>query len=127
MQIVIDIPKHIYVATINAHRVIEADSEYVAIAIKQGVVLPEHGRLIDADELKSHKYHDKKACENAVAVYYIDNAPTILPSSDTKYSVDDKGNIWVSDWIDKTVENMADPHLKVQSKLSAEEIKEVGE
>ena len=34
-------------------------------------------RLIDADELKKHKYHDKKACENAVAVYYIDTAPTI--------------------------------------------------
>ena len=34
-------------------------------------------RLIDADELKKHKYHDEKACENAVAVYYIDNAPTI--------------------------------------------------
>lgn len=34
-------------------------------------------RLIDADELKKHKYHDGKACENAVAVYHIDNAPTI--------------------------------------------------
>lgn len=34
-------------------------------------------RLIDADELKTHKYHSGVHCENAVAVYYIDNAPTV--------------------------------------------------
>ena len=41
--------------------------------------LPEkHGRLIDADELKKHKYHDSNRCENAVAVAYIDWADTII-------------------------------------------------
>lgn len=37
-----------------------------------------HGRLIDADELKEHKYHDNHRYENAVAVAYIDWAPTII-------------------------------------------------
>ena len=35
------------------------------------------GRLIDADELLKHKYHDSNRYENAVACYYICNAPTI--------------------------------------------------
>lgn len=34
-------------------------------------------RLIDADELLKHKYHDSNRYENAVACYYICNAPTI--------------------------------------------------
>lgn len=48
-------------------------------AIKNGTPLPKgHGRLIDADELKEHKYHDNHRYENAVAVAYIDWAPTII-------------------------------------------------
>ena len=41
-------------------------------------------RLIDADELKTHKYHSGVHCENAVAVYHIDNAPTVeaIPKAD---------------------------------------------
>ena len=35
------------------------------------------GRLIDADALLKHKYHDSNRYENAVACYYIHNAPTI--------------------------------------------------
>lgn len=34
-------------------------------------------RLIDADELLKHKYHDSNRYENAVACYYICNAPTV--------------------------------------------------
>lgn len=42
-------------------------------------VLPKgHGRLIDADELKKHKYHDNKRFENVVAVAQIDWADTII-------------------------------------------------
>ena len=37
-----------------------------------------HGRLIDADELKKHKYHDNNRFENAVAVAEIDWADTII-------------------------------------------------
>lgn len=47
--------------------------------IANGTPLPKgHGRLIDADELKEHKYHDNHRYENAVAVAYIDWAPTII-------------------------------------------------
>lgn len=34
-------------------------------------------RLIDADALKMHKYHSTTTYENAVAIAYVDNAPTI--------------------------------------------------
>ena len=48
-------------------------------AVRNGTVLPEgHGRLIDADELKKHKYHDNNRFENAVAVAQIDWADTII-------------------------------------------------
>ena len=49
-------------------------------------------RAIDADELKKHKYHDKKAWEYAVAVYYIDNAPTIKTKRIKYY--DEEENVW---------------------------------
>lgn len=48
--------------------------------------LPEHhGRLIDADALKKHKYHDNNRYENAVAVAQIDWAPTILEADKCTY------------------------------------------
>ena len=54
-------------------------------AVYHGKPLPEHhGRLIDADELKKHKYHDSDRFENAVAVYYIDNAPTVIEASESE-------------------------------------------
>lgn len=47
--------------------------------IANGTPLPKgHGRLIDADALKKHKYHDKDRYENAVAVAQIDWADTII-------------------------------------------------
>lgn len=49
-------------------------------------------RLIDADELKKHKYHDGKACENAVAVYHIDNAPAIKTKQIKYFDEDEK--VW---------------------------------
>ena len=78
MQIVIDIPRQIYESVVNTGKFgcYQFDTRK---AIKNGTPLPEHhGRLIDADDLKAHKYHDNKAYENAVAVYWIDNAPTVL-------------------------------------------------
>ena len=48
-------------------------------AIQDGTPLPKgHGRLIDADELKKHKYHDNDRFENAVAIAQIDWADTII-------------------------------------------------
>ena len=50
-----------------------------AEAVLNGTPLPKgHGRLIDADELKKHKYHDNNRFENAVAVAQIDWADTII-------------------------------------------------
>lgn len=47
--------------------------------IANGTPLPKgHGRLIDADSLKEHKYHDNHRYENAVAIAYIDWAETII-------------------------------------------------
>jgi hypothetical protein len=79
MQIVIYIPEEIY----KASQIIDVKYEDVIQipleVIKNGTPLPKgHGRLIDADELKEHKYHDNHRYENAVAVAYIDCAPTII-------------------------------------------------
>lgn len=78
MQIVIDIPEEIK-AVIDNNGTNEIVTETVWQAVKKGTPLPKgHGRLIDADELKRHKYHDNNRFENAVAVAQIDWAPTII-------------------------------------------------
>lgn len=46
------------------------------------VEVPPHGRLIDADKLKEHKYHDSDRYENAVSVAQIDWAPTVIESEE---------------------------------------------
>ena len=74
MQIVIKIPEWIY------RRIQDIGlSDYPIIngtanAIRHGTVLPEHGRLIDADELFN------EFCEIAVEPYI--NAPTILEATE---------------------------------------------
>jgi pullulanase/glycogen debranching enzyme len=48
-------------------------------ALMNGTSLPKgHGRLIDADELKKHKYHDNDRYENAVSIAQVDWQPTII-------------------------------------------------
>ncbi len=42
------------------------------------VLVPPHGRVIDADKLKKHKYYDNHRHEYAVAVAQIDWADTII-------------------------------------------------
>lgn len=79
MQIVIDIDEEIYEWCKRSGYVAEEDANEVGEAIHNGTPLPKgHGRLIDADELKTHKYYDGRAHENAVAVAYIDWADTII-------------------------------------------------
>lgn len=74
MKWIIDIPE----STITDLKKKENRTE-VDIAVLNGTPLPKgHGRLIDADELKKHKYHDSNRYENAVAVAHIDYAPTII-------------------------------------------------
>ena len=77
MQIVIEISDHLY-KCLQKRIELNVSSEVDQI-IAKGTLLPEHhGRLIDADELKEHKYHDNHRYENAVAVAYIDWAETII-------------------------------------------------
>lgn len=79
MQIVIDIPEETYEWISRSGFVAEEDSQEIGEAIHQGIPLPKgHGRLIDADELKTHKYYDGRAHEKAVAVAFIDWAETII-------------------------------------------------
>jgi len=77
MQIVIDIADDDYNYLVSSGYV---SCKFNAIrAIRDGIVLPKgHGRLIDADKLKEHKYHDNHRHENAVAVCYIDWEDTII-------------------------------------------------
>lgn len=80
MKIVIDIPDAEY-ERIQAMDWKNGDRwyPYETIAIHNGTQLPKgHGRLIDADELKKHKYHDYARFDNAVSVTQIDWADTII-------------------------------------------------
>lgn len=52
IELVIKMPKYVYDMTCDADRVIDADSEIVANAIKSGIPLPKgHGALKDTDKL----------------------------------------------------------------------------
>jgi hypothetical protein len=78
MKIVIDIPEDAY-KLLNNEGVDWLGAEHILNAVANGTPLPKgHGRLIDADELKKHKYHDNDRFENAVAVAQIDWADTII-------------------------------------------------
>jgi hypothetical protein len=82
IELVIKIPEEMmsYINKNEFNAISEAAYGSMAmLAIQNGTPLPKgHGRLIDADELKEHKYHDNHRYENAVAVAYIDWAPTII-------------------------------------------------
>lgn len=71
MQIVIDIPDDNY--QISLAKIMLCLKDYKIMELPKG-----HGRLIDADELKKHKYRDNDRCENAVSVAQIDWQPTII-------------------------------------------------
>ena len=76
MQIVIDIPKSCY-DDVCSYETVSMVTIYNAIRV--GDVLPKnHGRLIDADELKKHKYYDIDSYESAVSVVQIDRQPTVI-------------------------------------------------
>lgn len=84
MQIVIDIPKEDYEFIYDEFAGGDMPdgkslTRTTLYAIANGTILPKgHGRLVDADELKKHKYHDNDRFENAVAVAQIDWADTII-------------------------------------------------
>lgn len=91
MQIVIDIPEREYEEIISSE---DCGLHTLTRAIANGTPLPKgHGRLIDADELKKHKYHDSNRYENAVAVAQIDYAPTIIEADKENDTWQKKKNI----------------------------------
>ena len=85
MKIVIDIPEEDY---LNLIKTDENGEKEIPLGLLMSLwdcvkynctPLPKnHGRLIDADELKKHKYHDSNNFENAVSVAQIDWADTII-------------------------------------------------
>lgn len=93
MEIVIKIPENTYEATCNGC-MLPPHVENVVEAIKNGKPLPKgHGRLIDADELKSMSYEvlvdtdnpnraDGLSACNGLVEEDIDLAPTIIKGSD---------------------------------------------
>jgi len=95
IELVIKIPDKVY--GIIKYFEPALDSEYeegddvktiLVKGILKGVPLPKgHGRLIDADELKKHKYHDTDKFENVVAVAQIDWADTIIEADEESNEV----------------------------------------
>ena len=76
MQIVIDIPKYVYDTIVASDGYIaDCDNEKVGMAVKNGTVLPKHGRLIDADALKDEW---KEGFHKKIVDALMDDAPTIL-------------------------------------------------
>ena len=77
MKLVIEIPEKYY--NLIKGQVTIGITNPLKICIANGAPLPKgHGRLIDADKLKKHKYHDSDRHENAVSVAQIDWQPTII-------------------------------------------------
>ena len=75
MQIVIDIPEKAYTYIKREWEVFDYDSPLVHVfnGVKNGVVIPKgHGRLIDAEKLRSKWIFGKPEKEE------IDEAPTII-------------------------------------------------
>lgn len=79
MKVVIDISEEDYAETMYKKQYSPREMDWIDRVIAKGTPLPKgHGRLIDADELKKHKYHDSNRYENAVAVAQIDWAETVI-------------------------------------------------
>ena len=85
MQIVIDIPKHVYDTIIACGGYIsDCDNEKVGNAIKNGILLPKgHGRLIDAERIKIVRTPGSAVDENTEIIIcaikqYINQLQTII-------------------------------------------------
>ena len=85
MRIVIDIPEHLYeVVKEDGIPLYKEERKVLADAIANGTPIPKgHGRLIDADELKSHIHMEnykgfRIRTDGTVAFEYINDAPTII-------------------------------------------------
>lgn len=83
MQIVINLPESYYEG-VMLDRILETTLDGILEAIKNGKVLPKHGRLIDADALEIKNLASNVSNINiwGVAPLDIDNAPTILEANE---------------------------------------------
>ena len=86
MQIVIDIPEEAYKQIMEFGFLENTHGKICYKAIKNGTVLPEHGRLIDADafekdnsELWGCDFIHPKYCDTLADL--VSNAPTILEAT----------------------------------------------
>ena len=90
MQIVIDIPESLYKQFTVDHEYYEEDGESLMVAVKRGVLLPDHGRLIDANEvlgemaeeqqeLKQELSHESgRIWEASILMQMVADAPTVI-------------------------------------------------
>lgn len=79
MQVVIDIDEDVYKDAKEHMNCTWKSIIAIHNALNNCTVIPKgHGRLIDVDELKKHKYHDGNRYENAVAIAQVDWMPAIL-------------------------------------------------
>lgn len=80
MKLIIDIPDILMKYIVNGKDLSEEQNDEMALAIANGTPLPKgHGRLIDADALKTKKKHSyNEFYENVVSVAEIDWAETII-------------------------------------------------
>ena len=86
MELVIDIDKSIYnlISNSDAYVLSKVDRILIEIAIANGTPLPEHGRLIDADERRTEIDIEDR--------WVVDLASTILES---------KPENWKQRWIER--------------------------
>ena len=77
MQIVIDIPEDIYKSR-DDEDYIRMCAEEISTAFRNGTVLPEHGRLIDADAIPYVRGKSDVCIPPFAYEYAIKEIPTIL-------------------------------------------------
>lgn len=88
MKLLIDIPDEVGNEIRNSGKFCYEDRfngktlvAYMHRAIKEGVVLPKHGRLIDADELKIGDIIYKDESQFRKMLCRVNHAPTVLEAS----------------------------------------------
>lgn len=84
MQIVINIPHNLYETTMKDYALSKLGEHVLYKAVQHGTPLPEnHGRLIDADELKKIIKKNDVLTMTGFNVRFCDinNTPTIIPAT----------------------------------------------
>lgn len=80
MQIVVELPE--IIAVDIAEGFPKAYTDVIVDAIRKGIVLPEHGRLIDADVLTQEVKRDARRPFPMPTDFLIRQSPTLLEASE---------------------------------------------